>query len=202
MLCFCPTFWVRAINIYLVLSAFTYRPTFLLASNKASVFFFMVVSEIYALKILPLVSVRHALVQFAGRARLPIYLKSPIQVRRRLLVSHETHKYIFYTKCRVVDYQSARVIHTATTGFYAINLPMNFSSALCVIMVLVFNLRKLKYRQKLWLAMTRQNATWFGVLLDAAYSSTIGWRQTDRSEKTWGQISKETAWNCDVQIGE
>jgi hypothetical protein len=42
MLCFCPIFWLRDINIYLVFSGFTSRPTSLLTSDKASVFFFTV----------------------------------------------------------------------------------------------------------------------------------------------------------------
>jgi hypothetical protein len=42
MLWFCPVFWWWNINIYLVFSAFTSRPTFLLASVRASVSFFMV----------------------------------------------------------------------------------------------------------------------------------------------------------------
>jgi hypothetical protein len=40
MLCFCPIFWLRDINVYLFFSGFTCRSTSLLASNKAFVFFF------------------------------------------------------------------------------------------------------------------------------------------------------------------
>jgi hypothetical protein len=36
MLYFCPVFWLRDINTYLVFCGFTSRPTSLLASNKAS----------------------------------------------------------------------------------------------------------------------------------------------------------------------
>jgi hypothetical protein len=39
---FCPAFWWRNSNIYLDFSAFTSRTTFLLASIKVSVVFFMV----------------------------------------------------------------------------------------------------------------------------------------------------------------
>jgi hypothetical protein len=39
MLCFCPIFWLRDTNIYLVFSGLTSRPTSLLAHNKASAFF-------------------------------------------------------------------------------------------------------------------------------------------------------------------
>jgi hypothetical protein len=39
MLCFFPIFWLRDINIYLVFSVFTWRPTTLLASNKRVYFF-------------------------------------------------------------------------------------------------------------------------------------------------------------------
>jgi hypothetical protein len=42
MLCFCPIFWLRDINIHLILSGFASRPTSLLAANKASVLLFMV----------------------------------------------------------------------------------------------------------------------------------------------------------------
>jgi hypothetical protein len=38
MLWFCPAFWWRDINMYLVFSAFTSRPTSLLVSIRASVF--------------------------------------------------------------------------------------------------------------------------------------------------------------------
>jgi hypothetical protein len=38
MLCFCPIFWLRDINIYLVFPGFTSRPASLLASDKASAF--------------------------------------------------------------------------------------------------------------------------------------------------------------------
>jgi hypothetical protein len=38
ILCFCPIFWLRDINVYLVSSVFTSRPTSLPASNTASVF--------------------------------------------------------------------------------------------------------------------------------------------------------------------
>jgi hypothetical protein len=39
---FCPGFWRQVINIHSVFSVFTSRPTYLVASNRASVFFFMV----------------------------------------------------------------------------------------------------------------------------------------------------------------
>jgi hypothetical protein len=39
MLYFCPNFWLRDINMYLVFSGFTSRPASLLASNKAFVVF-------------------------------------------------------------------------------------------------------------------------------------------------------------------
>jgi hypothetical protein len=42
MLCLCPAFWHLDINIYLVFSEFTSKPTSLLASNRASVFFCVV----------------------------------------------------------------------------------------------------------------------------------------------------------------
>jgi hypothetical protein len=42
MLCLCPACWHRDINIYLVFSGFASKPTSLLASNRAFVFFCMV----------------------------------------------------------------------------------------------------------------------------------------------------------------
>jgi hypothetical protein len=44
---FCPAFWRRDINMYLVFSAFTSRPDALLASCRGCVFFFMLSMSVF-----------------------------------------------------------------------------------------------------------------------------------------------------------